>query len=761
MMINSACTILNLKIRNQILIHTFPDFDDQAEAICKKASFESIELKILTTGDIKYIPLFAEQKNIEIVNKNSFRGMYLSKTSKWIFFTHGIYWAHLKRNRQVTINLWHGIPFKKVGHEIGIRLQRADFLVTSSKSMSSIFGRMYSLRRKPQNLPFGLPRNDQFSNGRKIREIVPLKTILWLPTYRKSIFGEIREDGNPQETNLGMTTSQLRSLDAQCYKLGLQIVLKVHPASLVELPADLVSITTEFDFQPNFYSQFHEFDALITDYSSVAADFALTGKPIFLFALDSDTYAKSRGFFKTPQEALGLPMNSSIHELVLNIGEPELSVVPETTLKFIHDNYQGSAIESIWEFFSIVGDDEKKAVRLSNSKVLLKTVQSKAVQLFSYGISAFTNAIPLIFAFFYAGITESAKVFLYISIYTLAQGLTRVLFGDYFLVMSGKSRKLHLFAPKIIFSAIILLGSLTWIVQLDFGSPIILTTTLLLFSGFGILQDILRYAAFSQRSYGKVILSDSLWLFTSLVIYVSLFVSDIELTAIRLLLGFATGALIGCFSLRFVLGKIPQNESKGLETLKSRWPLLYLAGISLVGPVANFCVNLILSVNNQTILIADLRGLQIFLLPIGFLIGLQQITWLPELRFRSGKRQVDLFSVTVLSIFVPTIFLMIKITTPESRFSCLFLFMIILDSVLAFAIAQIGYQARAIMKYSNYFVSRLCWLILVLFSVFLTAPSGSPEILAAGLVASSLISLVITKVLNKKIVDLRSGWSEH
>ncbi len=750
LIVNTTCTILNLRMRNQILIHAFPDFDDQTEAICKKASFESIDIKILVTSDFKSIPLFAQKDNIEIVKKNSLRGLYLTKTSKWIFFTHGLHWTRLKRKSQITINLWHGIPFKKVGYEIGIRLPLADFLVTSSKSTSSIFSRMYSLKRRPQNLPFGLPRNDQFSNKSIYSEKFPLKKILWLPTYRKSSFGEMREDGDSQETNLGMSISQLRRLDAECFKLGLRIVLKAHPASRVELPPDLRSITTDFNFQSNFYSQFHEFDGLITDYSSVAADFALTGKPIFLFALDSDIYKKDRGFFKTPQEALGLPMNASIDQLVQNIGTPKLSLVSETVLRMIHDNYQGSAVESIWKFFSIKREDEKKEDGVPKPNIKPQIIKSKVVQIISYGISAGTSTIPLIFSFLYLTKIESAKVFLYISIYTLIQGLSRVIFGDYFLVMSGKIRKFKLFAAMILFSSIIVIGLLTSLARLEFDSPLILTIGLLVFSGFGILQDVLRYAAFSQKSYGKIILSDSLWLFTILVIYIYLSVSNTNVRAIHILLGFSTGALIGCFSLKVLFADLPSKISNGFEKVNNGRQFVFLAGISLIGPAANYIINLYLSLASQASLLADLRSLQIFLLPIGFLIGMQQIAWLPGLKDRAKNRQVDFFSVTVLAIVIPTIILTINMTDFKFRFSNYFVLMVILEAVLAFVIAQIGYQARAELKYSYYFAGRLCWFFLVLFSVFFTASSGSPEILATGLVASSLISLVVTKVLTRK-----------
>ena len=47
------------------------------------------------------------------------------------------------------------------------------------------------------------------------------------------------------------------------------------------------------------------FDALVTDYSSVAYDFSLIGAPIVYLAPDVETYAKTRGLYEAYRDFSG------------------------------------------------------------------------------------------------------------------------------------------------------------------------------------------------------------------------------------------------------------------------------------------------------------------------------------------------------------------------------------------------------------------------------------------------------------------------
>ena len=59
-------------------------------------------------------------------------------------------------------------------------------------------------------------------------------------------------------------------------------------------------------------------DAGITDYSSWAFDYVLTGRPLFIYATDLDQYDQVRGFYY-PLEETPFPIAKSKEELDTNI----------------------------------------------------------------------------------------------------------------------------------------------------------------------------------------------------------------------------------------------------------------------------------------------------------------------------------------------------------------------------------------------------------------------------------------------------------
>jgi CDP-ribitol ribitolphosphotransferase len=64
------------------------------------------------------------------------------------------------------------------------------------------------------------------------------------------------------------------------------------------------------------YPIMHKFDALITDYSSLAIDFLFMNKPVILFAYDLDTFTKEMGVYDELWSLMPGPKVSSFDELL-------------------------------------------------------------------------------------------------------------------------------------------------------------------------------------------------------------------------------------------------------------------------------------------------------------------------------------------------------------------------------------------------------------------------------------------------------------
>ena len=103
------------------------------------------------------------------------------------------------------------------------------------------------------------------------------KIILWAPTFRGNA-------GDPRQVGL----EQLQTLEAQLGD-GYYLIKKVHPHVDTHYHLSNCSILTE-ELLPVV-------DLMITDYSSIVADFMLFDKPYVLFAPDLEEYTQTRGLY--------------------------------------------------------------------------------------------------------------------------------------------------------------------------------------------------------------------------------------------------------------------------------------------------------------------------------------------------------------------------------------------------------------------------------------------------------------------------------
>lgn len=114
--------------------------------------------------------------------------------------------------------------------------------------------------------------------------------ILYTPTYRETL-----ETTSDLFYKIKWFLSSLEN-----FSVALAIKLHVATKFTLEQKQELEQICTQAghfyfsDFRDEIYSAFTEFDAMLGDYSSIRADFALTGKPIFLWRFDETTYNKQR-----------------------------------------------------------------------------------------------------------------------------------------------------------------------------------------------------------------------------------------------------------------------------------------------------------------------------------------------------------------------------------------------------------------------------------------------------------------------------------
>ena len=349
--ISKFIDLCRIKPKTQALLTSFPDYDDQILSMAMELSKAKVPIVVLYNG-IKQVPKpwFSDKLKLKHVRKNSLRAIYHAKRSKYIFYTHGFILSESKSKEQVVVNLWHGIPLKKIGFELGNKMPKSDYIVATSRETAYLVEQTYSPTEViPEILYYGLPRLDliELETSR-----APATNFLWMPTFRSSKIGNTQYDGYIDSIGIGMSEADLRNLDVGLAQLGINVELLLHPMANANIPRELSAIK-ESSFrrdQDSLYCYLNRFDALITDYSSISIDFLVTQKPIYLLALDYAEYNDSRGLFGKLELLLGLPVFKTIQEFLDVLGPPRKDMPQlKLALNKWHDYRGNERSRHIWE----------------------------------------------------------------------------------------------------------------------------------------------------------------------------------------------------------------------------------------------------------------------------------------------------------------------------------------------------------------------------------------------------------------------------
>lgn len=254
-----------------------------------------------------------------------------------IVVTHGFGDANRFANRGAfLVQLWHGIPLKliqldsPVTTRIGIpgeryvrgMLRRAyrrgyrsiGLLPAASDAVAVRLRSAFGLRAE-QIAVTGDPRDDVLSRGderdrverarlllaervgfdRLEFDIVPFpRTILYAPTWR---------EGDPDPG--APTPDQWHAIDRFLESSGSLLILRPHPHGIGDYDFGLgsrrVVLLTSVDLA-DVTPILSAIDVLITDFSSIAFDYSLTGGPTLFIAADEDSYTESRGLYEPYRE---------------------------------------------------------------------------------------------------------------------------------------------------------------------------------------------------------------------------------------------------------------------------------------------------------------------------------------------------------------------------------------------------------------------------------------------------------------------------
>jgi CDP-glycerol glycerophosphotransferase (TagB/SpsB family) len=288
----------------------------------------------------------ATRLGIRSVLRSSGRGLWATLRARVVVVTHGLGDANRFGVRGAfVVQLWHGIPLKKI---------QLDSPVTFGGAMPSVMRRLYRRSTAAYRLvptaselsasrlrsAFGLtadrvvvtgdPRDDILSQGTERSRIETARAllestvgpladagvILYAPTWRD---GE-RDPGVP-------SSEEWRLIDEYLAATNRVLVLRPHPHGIGDYGAGprisdrirMLAATDQNDVTPVLPAV----ELLITDYSSIAYDFALTSRPIAFLAPDVERYTATRGLYEPYEEFSAGTELGSWTELIGMLGRAE------------------------------------------------------------------------------------------------------------------------------------------------------------------------------------------------------------------------------------------------------------------------------------------------------------------------------------------------------------------------------------------------------------------------------------------------------
>lgn len=342
------------------------------------------------------IKKYKKLKNVYFIKHNSLKYIRLLCSSKYLINNVTFPSWFIKKDEQVYINTWHGIPLKTLGYDMpngNLEVSNTvrnflmtDYLISPNEFMTDLYlNSAFKLREiyRGKIITNGYPRLDLLTTSKredvinllllhKVRIDPNKKIILYAPTWKGSSYNNASSD---VESYFELKNYLEKQINADEY----QILIKPHQR-VFQIAKDKFNL----DFCIPACIDANEIlsitDILISDFSSIFFDFLATNKPVLFYISDLDEYKKDRGLYFNINSLPG-PIAENLNELVGNIKNIE-SVIKEYSKKYneirefanarINENISSIILDGIFN-------------NNSNKMTFIKTEKKKETILFNRG----------------------------------------------------------------------------------------------------------------------------------------------------------------------------------------------------------------------------------------------------------------------------------------------------------------------------------------------------------------------------------------
>jgi len=284
-----------------------------------------------------------------------------------------VYERIVKSPHQFNVSTWHGTPIKRIGLDTKENSGQHYFITSCDRLIA---GCKYTEEKLQQAFfplsvqAIGTPRNDilvanlpnEQKQQIKFKLGLPLdkKIVLFAPTFRDSI--EYSGVAQIHNLNIKRVSDSLRAKFGGewvfVFRVHHEVLKKINTRHIAEQYPGLV-------YDGNLHDDMAEYlavtDALITDYSGSIFDYALTGKPGFLYTPDKDYYInEERGTYISLDE---LPYPHAV----------EL----DDFYRLIENYDEKTAIQRITEFNQRIGNVETGHAAETIARAIIKFIETQ------------------------------------------------------------------------------------------------------------------------------------------------------------------------------------------------------------------------------------------------------------------------------------------------------------------------------------------------------------------------------------------------
>jgi CDP-glycerol glycerophosphotransferase (TagB/SpsB family) len=278
-----------------------------------------------------------------------------------------------KRSEQVFLNTWHGTPLKTLGMSDKSNLASlaniqknylmSDYALFPNEFTKDVFMNDYDLKNifTGNWLIANYPRNYVFydeQQGVDLKNKLGLSSkqvFAYMPTWRGT--GRVADTVNQLKSTTEILTEFDKKLnDNQVLLVNLHFLL----ASQINCESfkHIKTFSSEYDT----YEVLNACDGLITDYSSVFFDFAVTKKKIILFAYDKHQYLGSRGIY-IPFESLPFPIVEAVDDVI-----NEMALPPKYSQDFIDEYCTNGSKKSCEKLFELMVNGKSDCYELQKQE---------------------------------------------------------------------------------------------------------------------------------------------------------------------------------------------------------------------------------------------------------------------------------------------------------------------------------------------------------------------------------------------------------